>query len=98
MSKSILVIDTPKACIDCPCHFADDVMIWCGKERKEIFSDDIETFKPDWCQLRDLPEKKPKVKYQGNGCFGINEAMKNSFNMGFNSCIDEILKGENGNE
>lgn len=98
MSKSILVIDTPKVCIDCPCHFADDAMIWCGKERKEILSDDIETFKPDWCPIRDLPTKKPKVKYHGNGCFGINEAMKNSFNMGFNSCIDEILKGANGNE
>ena len=22
MSRSILVIDTPEACIDCPCHFA----------------------------------------------------------------------------
>ena len=27
-----------------------------------------------------------------NGCSGINEAMKNSFNMGFNACIDEILE------
>lgn len=54
MSKSILVLDTPDACIDCPCHFADDGgMVWCGKENKRLLTDDIETFKPDWCPLRE---------------------------------------------
>lgn len=54
MSKSILVLDTPDACIDCPCHFADDGgMVWCGKENKRLLTDDIKTFKPDWCPLRE---------------------------------------------
>ena len=97
MSKSILVIDTPENCIGCPCHFSEDTgRAWCGKENREILSHDIEEFKPDWCTLKDVPEKKPKVEYHGNGCFGINEAMQHSYNTGFNACIDEILKGVNG--
>lgn len=79
MSKSILVIDTPDYCINCPCHFAEmSGQVWCGKENKELLSDDIETFKPDWCPLRDLPEKYEPVSM--------------NFEHGFNACIDEILK------
>lgn len=111
MSKSILVMDNPLCCMECPmCFQSDEISI--GKfEYRKLYScryapSDVEDFylpdilnsKPDWCLLRGLPEKKPRVKYQGDGCFGINEATKNSFNMGFNACIDEILKGANGNE
>lgn len=92
MSKSILVIDTPENCAKCDLKDG----YFCGITKRWIDEDCF--LKPDWCPLRDLPEKKLKVKYQGNGCFGINEAMKNSFNTGFNACIDEILKGANGNE
>ena len=98
MSKSILVIDTPENCIEC--HFFAERL--CGNGRCTLNQDTsnviLDVIKPRWCPIRDLPEKKPKAEYQGNGCFGINEAMKNSFDMGFNSCIDEILKGANGNE
>lgn len=90
MSKSILVIDTPENCVKCILyHYTSCRCYITGKFQNNTSED----YKPVWCPLRDFPEKKPKVKYQGNGCFGINEAMKNSFNMGFNSCIDEILKG-----
>lgn len=35
MSKSILVIDTPEICIDCPCHFTEESgMVMCGVEEK----------------------------------------------------------------
>lgn len=108
MSKSILVIDAPEGCIRCDCcHTKDydfreriDGEKICGIENMNVddYCDGINLRKPDWCPIRDLPEKKPKVKYQGNGCFGINEAMKNSFYLGFNACIDELLKGENENE
>lgn len=26
----------------------------CGKENKEILTDDIEAFKPDWCPLKEI--------------------------------------------
>ncbi len=35
MNKSILVMDTPKACIDCPCHFTEDTGKYgAGRRRK----------------------------------------------------------------
>lgn len=55
--KSVLKIETPKVCIDCPCHFAGESgMVMCGVEKRELLSDDIETFKPDWCPLRESSE------------------------------------------
>lgn len=68
------------------------------QQKTSLFFLNKKELKPHWCPLRDLSEKKSKVEYHGNGCFGINEAMKNSFNLGFNACIDEILKGANWDE
>lgn len=54
MSKSILVVDTPDACIDCPCHFAyEDGIVHCGVRKKQILAEDIDTYKPGWCPLRE---------------------------------------------
>lgn len=97
MSKSILVIDTPEACIDCPCHFVEDTgIVWCGIKKKVLLAKDIEVFKPDWCPLRDLPEKKSPKKFcnvvNGRKLWGFHMS---GFNKGFNACINEILKGEN---
>lgn len=93
MSKSILLIDTPENCIGCDFSDCELREYYCERAKRYLKGSDGEESRPDWCPLPDLPEKKPKVKYHGNGCFGVNEAMKNSFNMGFNSCIDELLKG-----
>ncbi|MCI8378715.1 MAG: hypothetical protein HFH72_09380 [Lachnospiraceae bacterium] len=87
MSKSILVIDTPDSCIDCPCNFAGmSGQVWCGKENKELLADDIQTFKPDWCPLKDVPTKKKENKYHNSYQKGQAD--------GWNMCIDEILKGD----
>ena len=94
MSKSILVMDTPECCDKCPLFsnvYTDMTCRGNGRTIDYPFPDDKIQ---NWCPLGDLPEKKPKLEFQGNGCFGINEAMKNSFNTGFNACIDEILKGD----
>lgn len=91
MSKSILVIDTPNYCIGCPCHFSGmSGRVWCGKENKELLADDIQTFKPDWRPLRDLPEKR-NVPLQ-------HPQLHHLMADGWNTCIDEILKGANENE
>lgn len=86
MGKSILVIDTPACCIDCPCHFAyDNGTVWCGKEDRELLADDIETFKPDWCPLQDAPEKKDKNPYH-------NER-ENGYADGWNDCLSKVMNG-----
>lgn len=72
MSKSVLIIDEPKVCIDCPCHFAyDDGDVVCGakgSKGRKLYTDDILTYKPVWCPLRHLPEPDTRavinVEYQ----------------------------------
>ena len=74
MSKAILVIDMPNSCEEC------DVIDFCH-------SNDWKTnlkIKPDWCPLRELPQKKEEKVY--TSLFAI--AKKN----GWNDCIDAILK------
>lgn len=85
MSKSILVIDTPENCCGCDLEYGH----YCGKEKRYISEEEFESI-PDWCPLRDLSEKKEENKYHNNYERGVVD--------GFNACIDEILKGANGNE
>ena len=89
--KAILVLEMPKYCIDCPCHFAGMSTVVCGVKKKKLITDDIETYKPDWCPLKPMPSKKQEKQYCRNGLFGINTAMETSFNQGYNACIGEIL-------
>lgn len=87
MSKSILVIDTPSVCIDCPCHFAYDTgKVKCGVNGNEILSNDIETFKPDWCPIKEIPKHKGICHVP---CF-LNA--QEAYAYGYNSCIERILE------
>lgn len=85
MSKSILVIDTPECCDYCPVGriFGMEGQVEC-MEGKDIRVNNNGRTIPDWCPLRDLPEKYYPVSM--------------NFESGYNACIDEILKGENENE
>ena len=82
MSKSVLVIDTPKNC--CPCYLRGFTLNsqYCRWKKKDIKDTSV---KPDWCPLMDLPEKD-------NGDYPAN-----TFDAGFvegrNQCIDEITGG-----
>lgn len=63
MIKSILVIDTPKNCREC--KFSEYQGIVCramGLNKAYNNADN----KPDWCPLRDLPEKKEENKYNNS--------------------------------
>lgn len=81
MSKSILVIDMPENCEKC--KFSEFRGIVCraiGLNKSHNNTDN----KPDWCPLRDLPEKANHPDYCDNG----------RYDKGWNDCIDEILKGD----
>lgn len=90
MGKSVLVMETPEHCIDCPCHFAyENGTVWCGKENKELLADDIETFKPDWCPLRNIPKRKYE---EDEGLIYDDFAhLGRQFFEGWNACLDRIL-------
>lgn len=81
MSKAILVIDMPKNCEQCPCFSIGSFYDVCrlAQQTKSFKEKGI----PDWCPLRELPQKKELY-------LSINN--EKGYCEGYNACIDEILK------
>lgn len=95
MSKSVLVVDTPKNCYDCP--FGTE---YCGNleyegccELAECLDSDMRLIteehydyesesRPDWCPLKLLPEKDTKNHFP--------DEFEDGYAAGWNRCIDEI--------
>lgn len=88
MAKAILVMDMPYDCTMCKFWNAEDDECYAtGSE--ELSLGDFEKNKPDWCPLRELPEKKDTLttlECHSNGKW--TEGMK----AGYNACLDEIVK------
>ena len=91
MSKSLLLIDTPACCDDCPLKLWDALSEYygaCVPTLKEVNSvtdeykenEDRDTI-PSWCPLKPLPRKKNKD-------FHPNIVYAN----GWNDCLNEILR------
>lgn len=87
MSKSILIIDTPDSCMGCNflyCDMEENLETCQAKdESKKVNLNEYE--KPDWCPLKNLPEKKEIKELNGR------PLLKAQF-VGWNQCIDEIVK------
>ena len=85
MSKCVLVMDMPSGCMGCNflhCEIEENKEYCEAREiRKQV--DLAKEEKPDWCPLRELPKKK-SVYTNGH------------YSDGYNACIDELLKGEEG--
>lgn len=87
MAKAVLIMDMPEqVCQKCTLCYEtenDDEYLCCAAGK--LLPDGE---KPDWCPLRELPEKKEELqpeKYE----FG---SLGRAFVAGFNACLDEILK------
>ncbi len=90
MAKAVLVIDMPESCFGCNFLYCDgDTNLDSCQAREEVRPVDSETYKkPDWCPLRELPEKKETLitlECHSNGRW--TEGMK----AGWNACLDKIL-------
>ena len=97
MSKSVLVLDTPKNCYDCPfgtaycgeleyvgyCELADCLDYDVILMTEEHYDCESKS-RPDWCPLKPLPEKFDDEKERKLGDF------EPLFKIGWNACIDEI--------
>lgn len=90
MKKAVLVIDMPKNCKECKLMVYDDISYWCPvRTMNDIFYEtDVYQYvknetKPDWCPLKEIPEKKEIF----NNC----DDYLNGVDDGWNACIDEIL-------
>ena len=81
MPKAVLVMDMPvQVCQKCTlCYVTenDDEYLCCATGKLVLDGE-----KPDWCPLRELPEKANHSDYCDNG----------RFDKGWNACLDEILK------
>lgn len=88
MNKSILVIDTPKNCADCPLFYNVYTDMTCGGNGRTIDYPFPSIMIQDWCPLLELPQKMAEE----------NRWFSEDYVKGRNACIDEILKGVNEDE
>ena len=96
MSKAVLVIDMPSNCKDCNMSVLGiephtGQMCFRCVHHPTIMVLPKETKRPDWCPLRELPEKM-----QVCGKYPQEDKIVPSYKIGYNACIDELLKGEEG--
>ena len=86
MSKAILVMDMPKNCFDC--RFQEMGFCEAVHSVGEMIPDDDLESKPDWCPLREMPEKKKTIGTE-------SETERIYMNCSWNDCIDAIGGGDN---
>lgn len=105
MSKSVLVIDTPKSCYNCPfgteyydiciykgnCELAEHLGKIMTLVTEEYYGFESKS-RPDWCPLKPLPEKM-KLTGLYNGEYFKTGGKLPSYKIGWNDCIDEITGG-----
>ena len=101
MAKAVLVMDMPESCFGCNfCHINSNGGEDCCQALEVSRVVNSETYeKPEWCPLRELPEKKEEFELQE--CKGSAEGtwkVPLIENKGFNACLDEILKEKKGNK
>lgn len=98
MAKAVLVMDMPESCDIC--DFVDDEQpprygektLYCGIPGMGEDVTDYIACRPEFCPLRELPEKKEEFELRE--CKG---SVKGTWkvplieNKGFNACLDEIL-------
>lgn len=92
MAKAVLVIDMPERCTKCPLLLTipqKGGLALClarpTNGQEEYNPKNEKTWRPDWCPLRELPEKRRTI-----GDESKSDAL--IMNAGFNACLDEILK------
>ena len=86
MSKAILVMDMPSRCLNCNCvgHINHNGKFNVCRITGDVLNeDDYYKQRPDYCPLRELPQKKD---YYFDGSIWTHEKI------GWNACIDAILK------
>lgn len=89
MSKAVLVMDMPESCGKC--NFNDigangALTCICIDVYTEL-EDDMDTCRPDWCPLRELPEKMEVC-----GHYPQPDGVVPSYKIGWNACLEAITR------
>ena len=88
MPQAVLVMDMPESCD--MCDFVDDTQpprygertLYCNVPGIGDDVTDYITCRPDWCPLREMPEKI----HNDNGC----DEYSDGYDAGFNACLEKI--------
>ena len=83
MAKAVLIMDMPEDCNDCYAMYVSLSERFCRATEENLSA---KAERPDWCPLRELPEKIPELK---SGYEDISTSIRR---VGWNACLDEILK------
>ena len=98
MSKSVLVIDTPKSCYNCPfgteyydiyiykgnCELAEHLGKIMTLLTEEYYGFESKS-RPEWCPLKPLPEEKEEEHWRSK--------LSLAWIRGWNTCISKITGG-----
>lgn len=78
MKKAVLLMDVPYKCLDCNLSVLDmDGSLSCYYNKREICSDVGENnSRPEWCSLRELPNKKNWGEIFNGNVKGWNDCLK----------------------
>lgn len=82
MAKAVLVMDMPEDCNDCYAMYVSLSERFCRATEENLSA---KAERPDWCPLRELPEKIPELE---SGYESINRTLHRE---GWNDCLDRIL-------
>ena len=83
MSKAILILDKmPSSCFNCPVLMADFGI--CRSKNSKLIKFEEAYRKPDWCPLKEVPEKYTDL-------VPTRDLHSGEYEYGWNACIDEIL-------
>lgn len=86
MSKSVLVLDTPKYCASCALR-SGMLHPFCRVNIRDITDLSI---RPDWCPLKPLPEEKEEEYWRSK--------LSLAWIRGWNTCISKITGGEDSDD
>ena len=93
MAKAVLVMDMPERCDKCLLLLKipqKDGLALClarpTNGQEEYNPKREKSWRPDWCPLRELPEKIPDLEH------GYENVEKSIIRTGWNACLDAIAK------
>lgn len=85
MAKAVLIMDMPEDCNDCYAMYVSLSERFCRATEENLSA---KAERPDWCPLRELPEKSDHPEHCDNG----------RFDAGWNGCLVAIEGGAHGKE
>ena len=91
-------MDMPESCRTCDLRVIGSVNFCTGADCRKIDQMKIinEDIKPDWCPLKEFPEKKQEkyglCRQNSSGSWDTYGEKVDSVAVGYNQCLDDICK------